>query len=242
VLLVDDHRLVRAGLAALIATVDDLVVVGEAEDGRQAVERARQLAPDVVLMDLSMPVMDGVDATRALMAENPQVRVVILTSFSETERVSAALDAGAIGYLLKDCDPRELIAAVRAAAAGNVPLDPRVTRALLTAVRRPEPAPFDAAGDRGRADQASHEAAHEAPTAPIDLASLDGAADSAGDKLSAREKEVLALVARGYANKQIARALGISERTVKVHLGNVFRRIGVGDRTSAALWARDNLS
>jgi DNA-binding NarL/FixJ family response regulator len=189
-------------------------------------------------MDLSMPVMDGVDATRALMAENPQVRVVILTSFSETERVSAALDAGAIGYLLKDCDPRELIAAVRAAAAGNVPLDPRVTRALLTAVRQPEPGPFDAAGGRGRAD----EAAHEALTAPIDLASLDGAADSAGDKLSAREKEVLALVARGYANKQIARALGISERTVKVHLGNVFRRIGVGDRTSAALWARDNLS
>jgi DNA-binding NarL/FixJ family response regulator len=226
VLLVDDHKLVRAGLAALMATVDDLEVVGEAEDGRQAVEYARTLDPDVVLMDLSMPVMDGVEATRAMLLERPRTRIVVLTSFSETERVRAALEAGAIGYLLKDCDPRDLVAAVRTAAAGNAPLDPRVTRALLTSVR----------------SDSAQEPVQEPAQEPVQDPAGQQSGDAVADKLSAREREVLALVAQGYANKQIARALGISERTVKVHLGNVFRRIGVGDRTSAALWARDNLS
>ena len=131
VLLVDDHQLVRAGLAALLDTADGVNVVGEAADGRQAVELARQLRPDVILMDLSMPVMGGAAATREVLAERPGTSIVVLTSFSERDRVSEALAAGATGYLIKDCEPRELIAAVRSAAAGHAPLDPRVAKALL---------------------------------------------------------------------------------------------------------------
>lgn len=201
VLLVDDHLLVRAGLAALIDGTDDLRVVGQAENGRRALELAAELRPDVVLMDLSMPVMDGVAATLELLRDQPDSCVVVLTSFSDQARVADALRAGAVGYLLKDCDPRDLLAAVRSAAQGHAPLDPRVARALL-------------------------------PTAQV---------GSPSDGLSGRELQVLELVARGLANKQIGRSLGISERTVKAHLGRVFRQIGVGDRTSAALWARKNL-
>ncbi|PZS20220.1 MAG: DNA-binding response regulator [Pseudonocardiales bacterium] len=199
VLLVDDHRLVRAGLTSLLGAAADVEVVGEAPDGARALELAAAVDADVVLMDLSMPVMDGVDATRKLLADHPQLRVVILTSFSDQGRVRDALAAGAIGYILKDCMPDELLAAVRSAARGHAPLDPRVAGALLPA--RSSPA----------------------------------------DELSDRELQVLRLASQGMANKQIGRALGIAERTVKVHLGSVFRRIGVGDRTSAALWAREHL-
>ncbi len=152
-------------------------------------------------MDLSMPQVDGVEATRLILAEQPEAKIVVLTSFSDRDRVSDALAAGAVGYLLKDCEPEDLLAAVRSAAAGHVPLDPRVARVLLPSASsgRPE------------------------------------------DAMSPREVEVLRLVAQGLANKQIGRALGISERTVKAHLGRVFRQIGVADRTSAALWARDHL-
>jgi DNA-binding NarL/FixJ family response regulator len=203
VLLVDDHQLVRAGLVALVESADDLAVVGQAADGREAVRAAVSLRADVVLMDLSMPVMDGVEATRQLVAAMPDARIVVLTSFSDKGRVAEALAAGAIGYLLKDCDPDQLLSAIRAAALGHTPIDPRVAHALLP--RRPEPAEVSAS------------------------------------ELSPREAEVLRLVADGLANKQIARRLGITERTVKAHVGSVFRRIGVGDRTSAALWARDHL-
>jgi len=203
VLLVDDHQLVRAGLASLLEPWDDLVVVGQAANGAEALEIAARTTPDVVLMDLSMPVLDGVAATRALLGAHPGTAVVVLTSFAEQTRVAEALAAGAVGYLLKDSDPRDLVAGVRAAAAGHAPLDPRVARGLLPAATANAPDPAAA--------------------------------------LSERERQVLRLVSRGMANKQIGRALGISERTVKVHLGNVFRQIGVADRTSAALWARANL-
>lgn len=200
VLLVDDHALVRAGLAALLENTADIDVVGEAENGARAVELARELRPDVVLMDLSMPVLDGVEATRALLTELPGSTVLVLTSSSGRSSVKDALAAGATGYLLKDADPRDLVAGIHAAARGDAPIDPRVARALLP-----------------------------------------GAAPDPAAQLSPREREVLSLVARGLANKQIGRALGITERTVKVHLGNAFKRIGVGDRTSAALWVRDHL-
>jgi DNA-binding NarL/FixJ family response regulator len=203
ILLVDDHALVRAGLIALLDGSPDLQVVGEAADGADVVEVAARVDPDVVLMDLSMPGVDGVTATRLLLAARPQTQVLVLTSFSDRQRVRDALAAGAIGYLLKDSAPQDLIKGIRAAARHGSPLDPRVARTLLT--------------DGG-----------------------SGAAPGAG-QLSPRELEVLRLVARGLANKQIGRILGITERTVKVHLGNVFRRIGVGDRTSAALWAKENL-
>jgi DNA-binding NarL/FixJ family response regulator len=201
VMVVDDHAMVRAGLATLLEASGDVQVVGQASDGDAAVGVATQTTPDVVLMDLSMPGTDGVEATRAVLAAVPGTRVVVLTSFSDRARVAAALDAGAVGYQLKDCDPADLVAAVRAAAAGHAPLDPRVARVLLPA--------------RGR---------------------------DPGEALSPREQQVLRLVADGLANKQIGRALGISERTVKAHLGRVFRQIGVTDRTSAALWARDHLA
>ncbi|KQX75126.1 response regulator transcription factor [Aeromicrobium sp. Root472D3] len=203
VLLVDDHQLVRAGLVALVDSADDLTVVGQAADGREAVRSALTLRPDVVLMDLSMPVMDGVEATRQLVAGMPDVRIVVLTSFSDKGRVAEALAAGAIGYLLKDCEPGQLLSAIRSASLGHAPIDPRVAHALLPQRALP--------------------------------------ADVAAAELSPREDEVLRLVAEGLANKQIARRLGITERTVKAHVGSVFRRIGVGDRTSAALWARDHL-
>lgn len=200
VLVVDDHAMVRSGLTALLLASGDIAVVGQAPDGRVAVGQAREHQPDVVLMDLSMPVMDGAEATREVLAVAPDAKVVVLTSFSDRDRVNAALRSGAVGYQLKDGDPAELLAAVRAAAAGHAPLDPRVARVLL-------------------------------PTL----------GEQSGDGLSPREREVLRLVAQGLANKQIGRALGISERTVKAHLGRVFREIGVVDRTSAALWARDHL-
>ncbi len=206
VLLVDDHHLVRVGLAALLAQAGEIVVVGEAEDGRAAITAVTSCAPDLVLMDLSMPGMDGIEATRAILAAHPGLRVLVLTSFADRDRVREAVAAGAIGYVLKDSHPDALLAAVRAAAAGHVPLDPRVAGALL-------PTEAGAAG------------------APSGVGSL-----------SPREIQVLELVARGLANKQIGRALGITERTVKAHLGRVFRALGVADRTSAALWAREHLT
>jgi DNA-binding NarL/FixJ family response regulator len=133
VLLVDDHSLVRAGLERLLATADDIEVVGGAADGAEAVELARRLKPDVVLMDLSMPNVDGIAATRELVGEHADLQVVVLTSLSDRERILAALDAGAVGYLLKDAEPEELVAGVRAAARGESPLAPKAARALLTA-------------------------------------------------------------------------------------------------------------
>ncbi|HEY0118272.1 MAG TPA: response regulator transcription factor [Cellulomonas sp.] len=200
VLLVDDHQLLRHGLATLLDAAGGIQVVAQAGDGASAVSLAVASRPDVVLMDLSMPGIDGVEATRRLLAELPSARVVVLTAFSDRERVGAAMDAGAIGYLLKDSEPDEVVAAVRAAARGHVPLDPRVAGALLPSATR----------------------------SPL-------------DDLSAREREVLELLAQGLANKQIGRSLGISERTVKVHVGHVFRALGVADRTSAAVWATQHL-
>ena len=201
VLLADDHRLVRAGLAGLLSTAADIEVVGEAADGRQAVDLSLTARPDVILMDLSMPVLDGIEATRLILDHAPSTRVIALTSFADKDKVSGMLASGAVGYLLKDSEPAELLAAVRSASAGGAPLDPRVAVTLLPSRQ---------------------------PTSVV-------------EQLSSREREVLALATQGLANKQIGRTLGIAERTVKVHLGNVFRTIGVSDRTSAAVWARDHL-
>jgi DNA-binding NarL/FixJ family response regulator len=200
VLLADDHLLVRSGLATLIDATDDMHVVASASDGAEAVEFAAEHQPDVILMDLSMPVLDGIAATRRILATGLPTQILVLTSFSDRDRVMDALDAGAVGFLLKDSEPDDLLEAIRAVVRGESPLDARIARTLLHA-RKSRP----------------------------------------GAQLSEREREVLALVGRGLANKQIARNLRISERTVKAHLTNIFQRIGVRDRTSAALWAQRNV-
>ena len=198
VLLVDDHDVVRRGLTALLEGAAGFAVVGAAADGTEALDLVAEHQPDVVLMDLSMPGMDGIEATRRVTSDRPEVRVVVLTSFSDRERILDALDAGAVGYLLKDADPDELLRGVQAAARGESPLAPKAARAVLAARAETRPAA----------------------------------------ELTAREQEVLDLLAEGLANKQIARRLGIAEKTVKAHLTSVFQRIGVTDRTQAALWAQ----
>jgi DNA-binding NarL/FixJ family response regulator len=202
VLIVDDHAIVRGGLGALLATTTDLEVVGEAADGDEAVQLAAELGPDVILMDLSMPGSDGVQATRRVLEQNPEAHVLVLTSFSDHRRIMDALDAGAEGYLLKHSEPEVILSGIRAVVSGGSPLDPKAARTLLTQQRRsPEPA-------------------------------------AAASPLTAREEEVLTMVGDGLPNKSIARRLGISERTVKAHLTNIFQRLGVTDRTQAALWAQ----
>lgn len=202
VVVVDDHEIVRRGLAELLSTSGDIELVGEAANGAVAVDVVAQVRPDVVLMDLSMPELDGVGATQRIVADDAEARVVVLTSFADDRHIADALRAGAIGYVLKHAGPDDLLDAIRAAARGEAPLDPKAARVLLTS--RMSPA-------RG------------------------------SQTLSAREEEVLRLVAEGLANKQIARRLSIKERTVKAHLTNVFNRIGVSDRTQAALWAKEHL-
>ena len=199
VVLVDDHAVIRGGLQQLLGGTADIEVVGTAANGREALEVVRRIRPDVVLMDLQMPEVDGVVATRMIMSENLGVDVLVLTSFSDSERILAALDAGAVGYLLKDADPDDVLQGIRAVSRGESPLHPKAARALL--------------GTRAGSTQV---------------------------QLTSRETEVLGLVREGLANKQIARRLDISERTVKAHLTSAFARIGVADRTQAALWAERN--
>jgi DNA-binding NarL/FixJ family response regulator len=198
VLIAEDHGVVRAGLAQLLSTPDDLEVVAAAGGGQEAVDMARAERPDVVLMDLSMPDMDGVAATRAISAAVPEARVVMLTSFSDRARIMDALDAGAIGYMLKDAEPAEIYRGVRAAARGESPLDPKAAQALIAARATRPP----------------------------------------GIELTDRERDVLALIAEGRANKVIARRLGISEKTVKNHVTRILQALDVTDRTQAALWAQ----
>ena len=195
VVLVDDHAMIRAGLQQLIDGTEDIEVVGTAADGAAALEVVREHHPDVVLMDLQMPGVDGVSATRAIKAEGGGTDVLVLTSDSDGERIVAALEAGAVGYLLKDADPDDVLQGIRAVSRGESPIHPRAARQLL-GIRMGGP--------------------------PV--------------QLTTRETEVLRLVKDGLANKQIARRLSISERTVKAHLTSAFSRIGVQDRTQAALW------
>ena len=202
VLVVDDHVIVRDGLARVLASASDIELVGTASNGVEALVAVAQHMPDVVLMDLSMPEMDGVEATRHIAADHVGVRVLVLTSFSDQSRIMDALSAGAEGYLLKHSEPQEIVAAIRSVYEGGSPLDPKAARVLLESRR----------------------------TKKVDIALTD------------REQEVLLLVREGLANKQIARRLAISERTVKAHLTSVFQRLGVSDRTQAALWAEKNLT
>jgi DNA-binding NarL/FixJ family response regulator len=208
IVIADDHGMVRRGMRDFLELHDDLEVVGEAEDGARAVELAVALQPDVVVMDLLMPVQDGIAATAAIKAAAPAVEIVALTSFVEESRVVAAIEAGASGFLLKDADADDLAAAIRAAAAGEVHLDPAVAGIVARRMR-------ERSGTGGVAD----------PRA-------DGAA-----RLTAREREVLSGVARGLSNRAIADELGITERTARTHVSNILAKLGLASRTQAALFA-----
>jgi two-component system, NarL family, response regulator LiaR len=208
ILVVDDHAVVREGLRAFLGLQDGFEIVGEAADGQEALELAKELEPDVILMDLVMPKLDGVSAMRELRMRGGQggrgstPRVIVLTSFLEDDRLLPALEAGAAGYLLKNSQPTELARAVRAAHSGEAIIDGAVAARLVQALsNRSQPT-------RGALEQ-----------------------------LTIREREVLSLIARGRSNKRIAFELGISEKTVKTHVGHLLAKLGVSDRTQAALLA-----
>ena len=196
VMIVDDHAVVRGGLSKFLQVHKDLELVGEAENGLEAVRLAKQLQPDVVLMDLKMPEMDGVAATRELRAQHPKLRVIVLTSFAEDNMVQGALQAGATGYLLKNVTGADLANAIRAAHAGRITLSSEATEALVHAVAN--------------------------PIVPA-------------DELTEREREVLDCVAAGLSNKEVGARLHLSEKTVKHYMTIVMEKLGVRNRTEAAL-------
>ena len=200
VLLVDDHQVVRRGLRTFLEIQDDIEVVGEASDGAEGVARAEELQPDVILMDVKMPGMDGIDALRKLRALDNPARVLVVTSFTEQRTVVPALRAGAAGYVYKDVDPDALAGAIRSVYAGHILLQPEVADALLSQE--------EANSGQGR-----------------------------GGSLTEREREVLGLIADGRSNREIARALTVSEKTVKTHVSSILFKLGLADRTQAAVYA-----
>jgi DNA-binding NarL/FixJ family response regulator len=203
VLIADDHAVVRQGLRMFLGLDPEIDVIGEAKNGAEAIEQVKLARPDVVLMDLLMPVMGGIEAIGKIRAEAPETEVVAMTSVLEDSAVVGAVRAGAIGYLLKDTDGPALCAAIKAAAAGQVQLAPEAAVRLMREVQAPAPA----------------------------------ANSGKGEALTERETDVLKLVAKGQANKEIAAELGIGEKTVKTHVSNLLAKLGVQSRTQAALYA-----
>jgi DNA-binding NarL/FixJ family response regulator len=206
VLIADDQALVRSGFRLIVETRPDLEVVGEAEDGAEAVRLTLELEPDVILMDVRMPGVDGIEATRRIVAAGSAARILVLTTFDLDEYVYAAVRAGASGFLLKDVRPGDLVEAIRLVANGSALLGPGVTRRLLERF-----ADGDASGD---------------------------AADAVA-RLTEREREILRLLASGLSNAELARQLVVSETTVKTHVSNVLRKLGVRDRVQAVIVAYD---
>ena len=198
VFIVDDHAMIRSGLSAFLLAYDDLELVGEASSGEEAVRKCAEIAPDVVLMDLMMPGMNGAEATRAIRQRCPDVQVIALTSFKEDELMQQTLQAGAIGYLFKNVSAEELVNAIYAAKAGRPALAPEAAQALIHAVTQPQRVGFD---------------------------------------LTGREHEVLALMAKGFNNPQIAEKLVISRSTVKFHVSSILSKLGVTSRTEAVALA-----
>jgi DNA-binding NarL/FixJ family response regulator len=207
ILLIDDHMVVRKGLSFFLSTQGDFELVGEAENGKQALEKIAELKPDIVLMDAVMPEMDGIEATAQIKKNYPEVKVIILTSFSDQDHVLPALRAGAVGYLLKDVQPEQLGDAIRGAYRGNIQLHPEITQQLMSQN-------FASSHDTQRS--------------------------SIIEDLTMREKEVLSLIAKGMSNKEIASTLMIAEKTVKTHVSSILSKLGLADRTQAALYAVKN--
>jgi NarL family two-component system response regulator LiaR len=211
VLVADDHAIVRKGLCALLATEPGIEVVGEAQDGSEAIAQVQTLRPDVVLMDLAMPGMDGLEATRRITASQPGARVLVLTSYSGDEQIFPAIRAGALGYLLKDASPHELVQAIRQIHDGESSLHPTIARRLLS----------ELSPGRGRSPS---------PRVPSPQRQV-------ADLLTDRETEVLLLVAEGATNRQIAEQLAISEATVRSHMRKILSKLNLTSRTQAALFA-----
>ncbi|MDH4422994.1 MULTISPECIES: response regulator transcription factor [Bacillus] len=208
VLLVDDHTVVLKGLAFFLSTQEDLELVGEANNGKEALVKVGEANPDVVLMDLYMPEMDGVEATAHIKKEYPDVKVIVLTSFSDQAHVLPALKAGASGYILKDVEPDQLVEAIRSAYKGNIQLHPDIANALLS-------------------QSLPEEEKEEEHFIHVDV-------------LTARENEVLQLLAKGMSNKEVAAVLVITEKTVKAHVSSILSKLNLSDRTQAALYAVRN--
>lgn len=209
ILLVDDHAIVRQGLRSYIELQPDMQVIAEGGNGFEAISLATTTQPDVILLDLLMPGLDGVEATRKIMQNHPQSRILILTSFGDDRQIFPAISAGALGYLLKDIQPQDLITAIREVFQGKPQLHPDVVRRLMTAVSENKPAPV-----------------HKWHELPKELHSL-----------TEREREVLDQISRGLSNREIAEKMVISEKTVKTHVSNVLNKLGMEDRTRAAIWA-----
>jgi len=213
VLLVDDHAIVRDGIHSLLKTQPDIEVVGEASNGRDAVSKAESLQPDVVLMDLVMPGMDGIEAIRLIVDGQPDSRILVLTSFSAEDKVFPAIKAGAMGYLLKDCDSEELVRAIHQVHQGESSLHPKIARMLLRemgAAGKPSPG------------------GSEPPPANV---------RPAVDPLTERELDVLKLVAHGKSNREIADELVVAEGTVRTHVSNILSKLHLASRTQATLFA-----
>jgi DNA-binding NarL/FixJ family response regulator len=211
VLIADDQALVRVGLRKILESEPEMTVVGEAPDGEDAVASAKRLRPEVVLMDIRMPVLDGIEATRRIVKDQPSTRVLILTTFGLDGYVFDALRAGASGFMLKDAPPEEILAAVRIVASGEALLAPAVTRAVVEEFTRHGPAPTGS-----------------------------GSLPAAVDELTPRELEVLHLLARGLSNPEICDRLVISEATAKTHVARILQKLGLRDRVQAVIYAYES--
>nr|WP_197980595.1 MULTISPECIES: response regulator transcription factor [unclassified Frigoribacterium] len=227
-MVVDDHPIMRQGLTAMLTATPDFEVVGQACDGVEAVELAAELRPDLVLMDLRMPRLDGVAATEAVLRDVPTARVVVLTTYESDDAILGAVEAGASGYLLKAAPEEELLAGLRSVVAGQVALAPSMAALLVGRARRAA-TQADGAGTAGTGGTAGAAGASGA----------DGSEGSSPTPLSPRETQVLVLVAEGCSNREVGLRLFVGEATVKTHLQHVFEKLGVGDRTRAVTLAME---
>ncbi|MFC4601259.1 response regulator [Cohnella hongkongensis] len=207
ILLADDHQIVLKGISFFLALQPDFEIVGEASNGREAVELTASLKPDIVLMDLNMPVMDGIEASRLIAESHPEVKVLVLTSFSDRSHVVPALRTGAIGYMLKEVEPDQLVEAIRSAHKGNVQLHPDISNIILSQL------------------------------SPIGTEHRSAPSKDALDSLTPRELEVLEQITKGLSNKEIAQRLVVAEKTVKTHVSSILSKLNLSDRTQAALYA-----